>query len=90
MKEVTRKWLDWRESERAKVEREPSGTDTRQAEEEDKTMVEGISEAIATEIPRFAMRSTTRSFSQLVPGSPQSRSTHCAARAGIARQSNTT
>ena len=52
-------WLDWRENERARVERESSGTDE---EEEDKTMVEGISEAIAAEIPRFAKRSKTRSF----------------------------
>ena len=60
---------EW-DSERAKVERESSGTDTSRAEEVDKTVVEGISEAIAAGILRFAKRSKTRSFSKLVPGSP--------------------
>ena len=58
-------WLDWRVD-------DPSGTGTHQAEDENRTTGEGISVAGAAEIPRFAKRSKTRSFSQLVLGSPGS------------------
>ena len=84
-------WVDWRDDEGAKVETELSGTDTRRAEDEEKTTETGFSMACAAEFPRFAEKTKTRSLTLLVPGSPrQSKTTDCSARAGAARQSKTT
>ena len=65
-------WLDWRVVVEEQEAKGSSGTETRQAEDMDKTTSEGKSEAIAAEIPRFAKKVKTRNFSQFVPDSPGS------------------
>ena len=63
-------WLDWRVHVEEQVANGSSGTETRQAEDKDKTKGEGNPEAIAAEIPWLAKRVKTPGFSQLVPDLP--------------------
>ena len=62
-------WLDWRVGSEEKVLKESSGTDTRQAEQENTTTGTGLPVA-ESEISRFAKRSKTRDFAHFVPDSP--------------------